>query len=239
MKQLVLVSENRLSKASIGGLILKFLLLSEEKKFSFYLENELSESGFRLTTVNSKHQMDYYIELKDYDYLILCYSVFDMDKLSICKDIREKRKISTLVYTATIQEELKKILDNMQISVISNSIPMIGNMMKSQSSLFANNDSCIKLLNNEIEIDFNKQIIKKGNELTELSRREAELLKLFVANKGKIVRTDYIIDNIWSGVGSETNVYITIKKIRKKIELNPEIPKFLITKKGGGFLFDF
>lgn len=73
---------------------------------------------------------------------------------------------------------------------------------------------------------------------THLSRREFDLLKFLFTRAKKIITREEIINEIWNGIASDSNVYITIKKLRSKIEKDPKKPKHLITKRGGGYLLN-
>ncbi|WP_427181427.1 winged helix-turn-helix domain-containing protein [Paenibacillus sp. TC-CSREp1] len=83
----------------------------------------------------------------------------------------------------------------------------------------------------------NRSITIKGNTEIEMTKKEFNLFYFLFQNKGKLVNTEEIIKGVWAGVTSEANVYMTIQKIRNKVEINPKSPKYLITKKGGGYMF--
>ncbi|ETT40267.1 winged helix-turn-helix domain-containing protein [Paenibacillus sp. FSL K6-1122] len=85
----------------------------------------------------------------------------------------------------------------------------------------------------------NRSVIIQGNIEVEMTKKEFNLFYFLFENKGQIINTEEIIKRVWSGLTSEANVYMTIQKIRNKVEINPKSPELLVTKKGGGYIFNY
>ena len=72
-----------------------------------------------------------------------------------------------------------------------------------------------------------------------LSRRELDLLRLFLANEGEALERLWIMDQVW-GRDSETgtrSIDTHVLKLRKKIERDPERPLHIQTVHGVGYRF--
>ena len=90
-----------------------------------------------------------------------------------------------------------------------------------------------------IKVDFKRQeIIKKGKRIP-LSTMEVNLLKYFVMHKGEVITRDMLLNEVWG-----YDVYPTTRTIdnhilnlRKKIEDNPNHPKYFLTIHGAGYKF--
>jgi DNA-binding winged helix-turn-helix (wHTH) protein len=80
------------------------------------------------------------------------------------------------------------------------------------------------------------------SELIELTKKERQLLGFFVENPQKICTIDELIENAWmeedAGGVSDEAVQQTIRQLRKKIELNPAKPRYVVTVRGEGYYFD-
>ena len=79
-------------------------------------------------------------------------------------------------------------------------------------------------------------------ELGNLTKKERQLLGFFLENPQKICTIDHLIEGAWveevaDGVSDET-VQQTIRQVRKKIELNPAKPRYVVTVRGEGYYFD-
>lgn len=72
-----------------------------------------------------------------------------------------------------------------------------------------------------------------------LSRKEYELLRLFVQNRGRVLTHQQILAAVW-GVerGAETqNLRVLVAALRQKLGDEPSRPRFLITEPGVGYRF--
>ncbi len=81
-------------------------------------------------------------------------------------------------------------------------------------------------------ITFNNQRMKLGN-------KEFELLLFLIANKGKIINRNSILENVWGPNSNpfSNTVDVHIAKIRKKINTNKKT--YLKTIHGAGYLFEY
>ena len=72
-----------------------------------------------------------------------------------------------------------------------------------------------------------------------LSRRELDLLRLFLANEGEVLERIWILDQVW-GRDSDTgtrSIDMHVLKLRKKLEPDPENPRHILTVHGVGYRF--
>lgn len=100
-----------------------------------------------------------------------------------------------------------------------------------------NDDSNIKI--GELEIDIISRTAKKNNEVLKLTSTEFNLLSLFARNEGRVLTHQFILKEIW-GVGFQTETQylrVFVGTLRKKIEDNPNQPKYIITESGVGYRF--
>ena len=86
----------------------------------------------------------------------------------------------------------------------------------------------VNLINKTVSVD-SKPI--------KLTKKEFELLSLFVKNQGKILTHTFILENIWGrGYGKETHyLRVFMAQLRKKIEENPSVPQYIVTESGMGY----
>jgi len=86
----------------------------------------------------------------------------------------------------------------------------------------------INLANKTVTVD------KKSVKLT---KKEFELLALFAKNGGKVLTHKFVLESVWGrGYTEETHyLRVFIAQLRKKIEENPSMPKYIITESGIGY----
>lgn len=81
-------------------------------------------------------------------------------------------------------------------------------------------------------------VIDKGKAMR-LSALECNLLLLLMHNEGRVLETDLIIDRVWSRYdpGDEILLKNLIYRLRRKIEPDPAVPRYIHTVKGQGYIF--
>jgi len=72
-----------------------------------------------------------------------------------------------------------------------------------------------------------------------LTATEYSLLTLLAKNDGKVLTHQYILKQIWGPGYTQQSQYLRVfvGQLRKKIEPNPNNPKFILTESGIGYRF--
>ena len=84
------------------------------------------------------------------------------------------------------------------------------------------------------DIDLNKMFIKLLNKTKKINASEKKVLVEMLANPGKTFSRQQIA-NI-SGISQERSIDVMITRLRQKIEIEPNKPKFLQTIRGEGYV---
>lgn len=88
----------------------------------------------------------------------------------------------------------------------------------------------------DITLDLDKLVVSKSEEMINLTALEIKLLTLLFANRGKVIKREYIIEKIWDWTRNDVNdntVSVYIKRIREKLGSD-----IIITIKGIGYRVD-
>lgn len=90
-----------------------------------------------------------------------------------------------------------------------------------------------------LTVDVANRTLRKNNELVKLTSTEFALLSLFVRNEGKVLTHSFILREIW-GPGYVTQTQyprVFVGQLRKKLEDEPDQPRFILTESGVGYRF--
>jgi DNA-binding response OmpR family regulator len=94
-------------------------------------------------------------------------------------------------------------------------------------------------LDDRIQIDLESLNGSNGRNDIAFTRREADLLRYLHANRDRPVSRDELLNQVWGydrNAAIETRtVDIHIAKLRRKIEPEPQAPRFLVTVRGAGY----
>ena len=97
-----------------------------------------------------------------------------------------------------------------------------------------------KIVYQELEICAVTQKVTVHNKNVRLTAREFELLWLMATHPNKIFTKNHLLNTIWEAdySGDNTTVTVHIRRLRKKIENNPNKPKYIKTVWGVGYRFE-
>ena len=90
------------------------------------------------------------------------------------------------------------------------------------------------------QIDQSGHRVCKDGVPLDLTAKEFDLLVFFAQNPGRVFTKKQIYRAVWQDEYSfdDNNIMVHIRRLRKKIEDNPENPKFILAVWGVGYKFD-
>jgi two-component system KDP operon response regulator KdpE len=77
-----------------------------------------------------------------------------------------------------------------------------------------------------------------GREL-HLTPTEYDLLKIFVANPDKVLTDRMLVETVWGVAYRQQahSLHVYVARLRKKLEADPQVPRYLLTEPGVGYRF--
>jgi DNA-binding response OmpR family regulator len=91
----------------------------------------------------------------------------------------------------------------------------------------------------EVRVDFNTLTAYVRGEVSRLTYKEAEILKLLWERRNQVVTREELLNKIWGVEGyiQSRTVDNHIVQLRKLIELDPKKPRFILSIHGSGYKF--
>ena len=91
----------------------------------------------------------------------------------------------------------------------------------------------------DLSIDLERHEVKRGDRLVELTLTEFELLRVLAEAPGRVYSRMQLLEKVQGSAyeGYERTIDSHIKNLRKKVETDPERPKYVITVRGVGYKF--
>ena len=97
-----------------------------------------------------------------------------------------------------------------------------------------------RIVRGRIVIDTDRAVVTKDNVPLELTQREYDLIRFLAAQPGKAFSREALMEHVWNYagyVGDVRGVDVAVRRLREKLEDDPANPKFIITRRGMGYLF--
>lgn len=177
------------------------------------------------------------------DLILLDLGLPDEDGQDVLVKLREWYHNPIIILTVkSAEEEIVKALDNGANDYLTKPfrtqelLARIRTALRSKSSV--TNESALTFGN--ISVDLVSRIVKVNNEIIKFTATEYNLLTLLIKNDGRVLTHQYILKEIWGQSYSEQTQYLRVfvAQLRKKIEDDPNRPKFIITESGVGYRFN-
>jgi DNA-binding response OmpR family regulator len=88
-----------------------------------------------------------------------------------------------------------------------------------------------------VAIDFVRHVAMRGPQPLDLTPKEFDMLRYFVAHRGAVVSRETLLNAVWGyeSMPNTRTVDAHIVKLRQKIEDDPHVPRYLLTMHGLGY----
>ena len=89
----------------------------------------------------------------------------------------------------------------------------------------------------DLVLDLEKTTLNKGKTSFNLTPKETKLMAVLMENVGQIVSRDQLIEEVWysNALGKSRSLDVHIRWLRQKVEDNPNIPEYILTRRGLGY----
>jgi two-component system alkaline phosphatase synthesis response regulator PhoP len=223
----------------------KILIIEDEEDLVKGLRIHLVDEGYEVDyALNGKDGLEKALKEKP-DLILLDIMLPGINGLEICRELRQQKiDIPILMLTAK-GEEIDKVigLEMGADDYISKPFSIRELLARVKAHLRRENrggeavPSVVQL--ETVKIDFGQyKVIRKKDEI-DLTSLEVNVLRYLIGQDGKVVSRDDLLDKIWGYEKFPTTRTIDnhILKLRKKIEMDPNHPRHILTVYGGGYRF--
>jgi len=92
----------------------------------------------------------------------------------------------------------------------------------------------------DVSIDPERHVVVIRGDQTKLPLKEFELLYVLMANAGRVMTREQLIDRVWGSdyYGDTKTLDVHIKRLRSKVESDPAAPRSIVTIRGLGYKFE-
>jgi two-component system, OmpR family, KDP operon response regulator KdpE len=95
----------------------------------------------------------------------------------------------------------------------------------------------ISLHGGQVEVDLASRRLTTPSGTHQLTPTEARLLQVLAASVDRVVPTDELLARVWTDAdGADPSyLWVTVRRLRRKLEANPDRPRHLLTERGVGY----
>jgi len=218
----------------------KILVIDDEVEIRRLLKVGLTAHGYDFLEASNGRDGVYQAAVSRPDIVILDMGLPDLEGLAVVSQIREWSQIPIIILSVRGQDSDKvNALDLGADDYLTKPFSMsellarVRVAIRHQGNL--KDEPVIQIA--DLWIDLSRRQVKVTGADIHLTPTEYDLLKILVSNAGKVVTHRHMLTTIWGNSGQENAQYlrIYISQLRKKIEKDPNQPKYILTEPGVGY----
>ena len=217
----------------------KVLLVEDDREIVENLTEYLSTEGYLVKSVNTQKYTMEILEKETFDLLLLDVTLKQGNGYGVCTAVKEKYDLPVIFLTA-LDDEFSVVtgLDMGADDYISKPFRPRELVSRMRSVLRRSGRTQAVVNIRDIRIDTEKGIVTRAGKELYLSALEYRLLLVFVNNRGMVLTRVRLLDEIWDAAGEFVNdntLTVYIKRLREKIEKDPQNPEIIMTVRGMGY----
>ncbi len=221
------------------------LLIEDEKNIGDFIKKVLVANEYRVMVSVTGSDGLSMITSHCPDIVLLDLGLPDMDGVDIIRKVRDWSSIPIIVISARTQEKdkveaLDAGADDYITKPFGNSelLARIRTAIRHSNRLHTNSVFYTRPYQaGGLMIDFeNRQVTINGQEI-HLTQIEYKIVAFLAKNSGMVMTYDAIMENVWGPFTGDNNriLRVNMANIRRKMEVNPAEPKYILTEIGIGY----
>lgn len=222
--------------------MIKILLVEDDKSIVSNLTEFLNGEGFGVKSASGQKEALESLEKDRPELVLLDISLADGNGFAVCSAIKADYNIPVIFLTASGDEYSTVTGFNLGADdyIAKPFRPReLVSRIKNVLRLTGNTGAVIKLGN--VEVDTVKGTACKNGRDLFLSALEYRLLLMFINNRGAVLSRTKLLESLWDIAGDFVNdntLTVYIKRLREKIEDDPQNPEIIKTVRGLGYRMD-
>jgi len=217
------------------------VLIIDDEKMLAEATKEYFETFFvSSAAVYSINQAAEWLKSNQADLLLLDINFENESGLDFCKQLRKTSNVPILFISA--RQSIDDILVALNIGgddYITKPYELSVLLAKVKARLLRQEKSVSKIAIGNIELDSEKRKAYKNGEDLELKNKEFLLLSYFMQNANRILTKSEIFTSVWGDAFfSDGTLMVHVRKLREKIEKDPNNPSILKTAHRAGYIFE-
>jgi two-component system response regulator RegX3 len=227
------------------------LLVEDEESFVDALTVGLTREGFRVEVARDGLEALDRFDLVQPDLVLLDVMLPKVSGIDVCRQLRKRTQVPIIMVTAKGSEidtvvglevgaddyvtkpyRMRELVARMR--AVLRRLPAGGSTAASNGLA----EGALEVGDVCLDADQHEVVIR--GEKVALPLKEFELLHLLLANAGRVLPRETLIDRIWGSdyVGDTKTLDVHIKRLRSKVETDPANPTRIVTIRGLGYKYE-
>ena len=221
----------------------RILIVEDEPDIALGLEDDLRVEGHEIETVQDGESACRRAREPGWDLILLDIMLPRKDGFDVCRDLRHAGLRTPIILLTAKAQEAEKIL-GLELGADDYVTKPF-----SPRELRARIKAVLRRVSagapevyrfSDVEVDFGRGELRRQGQPIEVTPIELKLLGTFIRNRGRVLTREQLLDEAWDRGTHVTDraVDAHLVNLRRKIEPQPEAPRYLLSVRGLGYRFD-
>ncbi len=222
------------------------LIVEDEPSLVFTLRDTLEAENYNVTVISDGAEVIDAIKETEPDLMILDLMLPNRDGYEICEEIRSLKYTFPVIMLTARDQEIDKVT-GLNIGAddyitkpfgVKELLARITARLR-RANAYSKSGPVEILKLGPVKIDMNEAKVYKPDDIIEdLSTREVEIIEHLLKNANMPISRDDLLEKVWRYEYSTNTrtVDVHISKLRAKVEVNPDDPRYLVTLHGVGYM---
>ena len=226
----------------------RILVVEDDPMVSEVVDRYLTQAGFTVDVVGDGLVALEHAQRSSPDLVVLDIMLPGMDGLEVCRRLRERAPIPVIMLTALGQESdrvmglelgaddyVAKPFSPRELTARVKSV-----LRRARAPLaYAGDDIRGPLLSGDLEVDVASHQVSLAGAEVALTTREFELLVWLMTHPRQVFTREELLEKVWGFTyGDQSTVTVHVRRLRQKVEAQPDEPVRIKTVWGVGYRFD-
>ena len=223
----------------------KILVIEDDADIMTILKDQLELDGYKVACASTgKSGLALFNQFQPH-LIILDLNLPDFDGINICKKIRRSSDLPIIMLTARdgLSDKIRGFEHGADDYIVKpfEYLELAARIRACLKRRQINAAPKSRLAFGPLVINSRKRSVEVNGQPVRLTKKEYDLLELFTSHAGEILKRNYICKQLWP----EDEIYpwsraldVHIRRLRKKIEPDPDHPRFILTHPGVGYRFE-
>ncbi len=223
----------------------RILVVDDEPQIARVLRASLGAQGYEVSTALDGRSALKLFEDWQPDLVIVDLVMPETDGLEVCRRIRLVSQVPIIVLSVKGEERTK--VEALDIGAddyvtkpfgIAELLARIRAALRRSNVVFPEKKETLEV--GDFRIDLGTRAVKISGKTVRLTPKEFDLLVYFAQNAGRVLTHRKLLGAIWGSEYTEQNEYLRVfvGNLRKKIEPDPNRPRYILTEPWIGYRFN-
>lgn len=221
--------------------MIKILIAEDETAIVRTLEDYLRGEGFETESASGEYKAAEKLKSGCFDLVMADISLSEGSGFGVCAAAKEKGLPVIFLTASGDENSVVRGLDMGADDYIAKPFRPRELVSRIRSVLRRSGRAQSAVTLGAVTIDTERGTVMKNGEPVAISALEYRLLMVFVNNRGRLLSRNRLLEEIWDAGGDFVNdntLTVYIKRLREKIEDDPQEPEIIKTVRGLGYRVD-